>query len=465
MRILILGAGRTGSSVAESLANESNEITVVEQNPKKTESLRQKVDLRVVIGDAQSPRVLQEAGINDADLVIATTANDMTNLAVCLMAAKLFHVPTRIARVRNHELFAYDKLLTDDGFQATSTIWPEQAICGTLLSLSESPEALQIIDFADRLVSLVVLSVEAQMPIVGHRVDEVRTVTQSDDIRVVALYRNDHSMPLDSDLTVEPNDELVAFVTPASLPRLIEAVHGKHTSAHSMVIGGNASLGLQLAQALEGDGRDRSIRILEPNRAVAEAAAERCPSNTLILEGDYTNEGALQSAGIDTCELFMAVGISDQTNILAALLAKKLGAKRVVALVEAKGFTDLALNTPIDSVVSGTEATLGEIIHHVRHGDVEFAHGLRRGAAEVLEIVVHGTEKTSSAVGRTISKLSLPECATIGALVREVDGKPQILMARPDTVIQAEDHVIVYVGDKHLIPKVEKCFAVNLGFF
>ena len=211
--------------------------------------------------------------------------------------------------------------------------------------------------------------------------------------------------------------------------------------------------------------QDYNIRILENDRSVVKRLSREIGDNAILIEGDFTDEDVLEATGIETCDLFIAVSENDENNILGALLAKKLGAGKTIALINRKVYGDLMQGSQIDITLSTTTAALGELIRHVRRGDVAAAYSLRRGAAEALEIVAHGDRHSSKVVGRRIGNISLPEGCAIGAVIRGTDDDALVLMGNKDTVIEAEDHVIVFVPSKKLIPKIERLFTVNVGFF
>ena len=237
----------------------------------------------------------------------------------------------------------------------------------------------------------------------------------------------------------------------------------------NVIIAGNPRLGVQLSKALNGPEGRRGycISIIDEDRDLAASLTAELPKDTLLLEGQITDEEILVGAGIEQCDLFVALGRHDETNIMGALLAKKLGARRVIALTDNSTFSDLMQGTQIDITVSSTQATLSELLRHVRRGDVVSAHSLRRGVAEALEIVAHGDRKSSRVVGKRLCDLALPSGTSVAALVRNDPdgGEPSLMIASHDLVVESEDRVIIFVPNKRLIPQVEKLFAVDVGFF
>lgn len=469
MQILIIGAGRIGNAIAEALVDEANDITVVDLDHSRIDALQSRLDLRGVVGDAISPEVLQSAGAADADMVLAVTAKDEINIAVCLLVSRLFNVPTRIARVRNDELRNYPRLLAEEGFQITSAIWPEQALTESLLRLIEFPETLQILDFAEGKASLFCVRAVAGSPLVGRPIRDMAVHLPKVPARIVSVFRRNRRLDLSAETVIESGDEVIALSSGRNVKRVISELRHHEERIRNIIIGGNQVLGIQLADALNGpDGRKGyRINIIDSDRTVSKSLAAHLPPDTFLLEGSITDEEMLESTGIAQCDLYISLGSHDETNIMGALLAKKLGARRVIALTDNATFSDLMQGTQIDITVSKTQACLNELLRHVRRGDVISAHSLRRGVAEALEIVAHGNAKSSRVVGKKIGDIDLPAGASIAALVRDSaqDDESLLMVASNELVVEAEDRVIVFVPSKRMIPQIEKLFAVDVGFF
>ena len=469
MKILIVGAGRIGCSVAESLVSEANDITVVDQDAERIGALQSRFDLRGVVGNATSPQVLTDAGAADTDMLIAVTSSDETNLVVTMLCARIFNIPTRIARVRNNELRDYPRILGEEGFEATSIIWPEQALVSYLIKLIDFPEAIQVQEFGEGLASLIAVRAKSGSPLVGRPIRELFTHLPQVPARIVAIFRRNRRLEVNASTIVEAGDEVICLCDTRHARRVMAELRHRERPVHSIMIAGKPSFTLNLARMLKtGENRpggDFDIRILESDRNVVRRLSRELSDSAMLIEGDFTDEDVLDAAGIETCDLFIAVSENDENNILGALLAKKLGAGKTIALVNRKAYGDLMQGSQIDITLSTTTAALGELIRHVRRGDVAAAYSLRRGAAEALEIVAHGDRRSSKVVGRRIGTISLPEGCAIGALIRGSDENALVLMGDKDTVIEAEDHVIVFVPSKKRIPKIERLFTVNVGFF
>lgn len=456
MKIVILGAGQVGASVAESLESEDNDITVVDIDRARLRALQDRLDLRTVTGSASHPSVLAEAGIGDADLLIAVTQSDETNLVACKLAAQLFNVPRRVARLRAADFLGDEQVLGAEGFGIDLAICPEQVLSDYITKLVEFPEALQVLDFADGLVSLVGVRAYVGGPLVGRPVEDIRKHMPSIDARIVAIFRGGSAIAPDGGTVIEAGDEVFCLAAERDIRQVMRELRRMDKPVERIMIAGGGKIGLRLARSLE---RDYSVRVVEHNKARCEYLATQL-GRALLLQGDATDEELLEEENIAEMDLFAAVTNDDENNIMSCLLAKRMGARRVVALINRRSYVDLLQSGQIDIAISPAQATIGKLLAHVRRGDVVAVHSLRRGAAEAIEAVVHGDRESCRVSGRRVDEIELPPGATIGAIVRG----EEVLMAHHDIRIEAGDHVIVFVADKKTLPKVEKLFQVSARF-
>jgi trk system potassium uptake protein TrkA len=462
MNILILGAGRVGESVAESLA-----------------ALQDRLDLKGVAGNGIQPSVLREAGIEDADLFIACAPLDETNLVACKVAHQMFNVPTTIARIRSPE-FQDDAVLTTgrEGFAVDEVICPEESVTRTIRKLIEYPEALQVLEFGEGLVGLVAVRAVAGGPLVQHSLAEIPQLVPSTDMRIVAIYRQDKPLTELTGVTrIEPGDEVFVLAATEKLRAVLGALRKMDRPARRIMIAGGGKVGLRLARQLRGEVQ---MKIIETNRARCDYLATQLPADVLILNGDSTDEELMADENVQDMDLFLALTSDDEDNIMACLLAKRMGARRVLALINRKAYADLVQGTTIDIALSPAHAVIGELLAYVRRGDVEAVHSLRRGAAEALEAVVRGDKGSCKMAGRRIEEIALPRGAQIGAIVRGLsahgdealalgdkrgDARPEVIIAHHDTVVQTGDRVIVFMSSKKQVREVEKLFQVAATFF
>jgi trk system potassium uptake protein TrkA len=458
MKILILGAGRVGTSVAENLVSEQNDITLIDTDARRLAQLQERLDLRGVVGNGTHIDVLAEAGAADADLLIACATSDETNLVACKIAKQVFNVPRRIARARAPAFLDHPELMGENGFCVDHLISPERSVTAYLQSLIEYPETMQVLEFAKGRVALASMRVVAGSPLVGQAVETVRRRVPDIDSRIVAIYRHEKPLIPNGSTIVESGDELFVLADAKHLRRLIGELVQTVRPVRRVMIAGGGNIGARLAREL---GADYQIKLIELDQARCELLASLLPSRTLILNGDATDEDLLDDENVSDMDMFLALTNDDENNIMSSLLAKRMGARRVVALIGRKAYGTLMEGGRIDVAISPSQATIGELLRHVRRGDIVAAHQLRRGAAEAIEAVAHGDRKNSKVVGRKIEEINLPKGSIIGALVRGDD----VLMAHHDTVVETDDHVIVFVTNSQLISKVEQLFQVSASFF
>jgi len=487
MKIIILGAGRVGQSVADSLVSERNDITVIDTDAERLRDLESRFDLRGVVGNGIDPAVLAEAGAKDTDLLLACAAQDETNLVCCKVAQLLFNIPKRIARVRSMG-FQADPLLTGpEGFAVDRIICPEQSLTRYIGKLIDYPEAMQVREFAGGRACLVSVRARAGAPMVGHTVAEMRNSTPEVAVRLVAIYRRfpeepDRFVACAGETRIEPGDEVFVLAAREHIAHVLATLHRRDATpvrpVRRIMIAGGGRVGLHLALALGKEAGRYLVKIIEDDSARCIELASRLPSDVLVLQGDTTDENLLGDESIDEIDLFLALTDDDEDNIMSCLLAKRMGARRVLALINRRSYADLMHGTQIDIALSPAQAMLGELLAYVRQGDVQAVHSLRRGVAEALEIVVRGDRKTSRVVGRKVSELALPRDVHIGLIVRGLPDshdspevspdalrEPQVIIPRSGTVLESNDHVVFFLPHKRLVRDVEKLFRVSATFF
>jgi len=467
MNIVILGAGQVGTSVAESLVTEANEITVIDTDVARLARLQDRLDLRTVVGNAALPSSLERAGMADADMLIAVTQSDQTNLCACRTAATLYRTPTKIARLRSPDYTRYPQLLEAKNFAVDFSICPEQIVTDHIVQLLAFPEALQVLEFADGLVSLVAVRAIPGGPLVGHPVADLRRHIPDVDARIAAIYRRDQAIIPDGETLIEAGDEVFFLAATRDIRQVLSELRRRDRPTRRILIAGGGNIGERLAEATQ---ERYQVKLVEADEVRARTLGATL-KHTLVLMGEGADENLLAAESIEDMDCFLALTNDDENNILSALLAKGMGARRVLALINRRAYVDLVQADRIDIAISPAQVSIGSLLAHVRKGDVAAVHSLRRGAAEALELVVHGDTHTSKVVGRRIEQLDLPVGVTVGAVVRGmepgVEGRerPRVLIAHHDTVIEADDHVILFVISKDLVPKTERYFQVSLGFF
>ena len=457
MKILILGAGQVGSSAAYHLSREeANEVTVVDMRPDILRELQDRLDIRTVVGHAAYPDVLERAGANDADIVVALTDTDETNMVACQVAYTLFHTPTKIARIRAAEYMTAKTLFTQDAIPVDVRISPEQLVCEYIEQLILYPGASQVLDFADGRVRLVGAKADRDGLLVGQRIATLKEHIPNTEGRIAAIYRQGKAMLPEGDTVIQEGDEVFFIADRKDIRVFMSEMRRLEDPVRRVVIAGGGNIGLRLAMALE---QTNQVKIIERDQKRARYISEQL-NKAIVLVGDAADEELLLEENIDNVDVFCALTNSVEANILSSMLAKRLGSHKVMALINRASYVDLVEAGSIDIAISPQQVTIGSLLSHVRRGDVVKVHSLRRGAAEAMEAIAHGKEEESKVVGRKIEDIDLPKGAGIVALVR--DG--QVIIAHHDTVIETDDHVILFLTDRRKIENLEKLFQVGVSF-
>ncbi len=457
MKIIILGAGQVGSSVADNLASEANDITVIDDNADVLHDLQDRLDIRTVAGHASHPDTLMQAGADDADMIIAVTRNDETNMIACQVAYTLFRTPTKIARVRSVEYLNHPRLFSQDALPVDVLISPEQLVTDYIRRLIEYPGALQVLDFAGGRLQLVAVHAYHGGPLVGHELRDIRKHMPGVDARVAAIFRRGKPIKPEGDTIIEVDDEVFFIAARKHIRAVMGELRRMDKPVKRVMLAGGGNIGMRLAQSIEAS---YQVRIIEHNTRRAKLLSEKL-HRSIVLLGDAADEELLLDENIENTDVFCALTNDEEANILSAMLAKRLGARKTMSLINRASYVDLVESEAIDVAISPQQATIGSLLTHVRRGDVVMVHSLRRGAAEAIEAVAHGSSDNSKVVGRAVDEIKLPAGTAIGAIVRG----EEVIIAHHDTVIETDDHVVLFLSDKRSIAQVERLFQVGVTFF
>jgi trk system potassium uptake protein TrkA len=457
MKILILGAGQVGSSAAYHLSREeANEVTVVDMRPDVLRELQDRLDIRTIVGHAAYPDVLERAGAGDADIIVALTDSDETNLVACQVAFTLYHTPTKIARIRSADYMRVEGLFTQDSFPVDLRISPEQLVCEYVEQLILYPGSLQVLEFADGRVRLVGAIADRRGPMVGQKISVLKQHVPHAEGRIAAIYRQGAAIEITGETIIEEGDEIFFVAAKRDIRLFMSEMRKLEDPVRRVVIAGGGNIGLRLALALE---QTNQVKIIERDPRRATFISEQL-NKAIVLVGDAADEELLLEENIDSVDVFCGLTNAEEANILSAMLAKRLGAHKVMALINRASYVGLVESSAIDIAISPQQVTIGSLLAHVRRGDVVKVHSLRRGSAEAIEAIAHGTEQSSRVVGRRLEQLELPRGTSIIAIVRG----EQVIVAHHDAVIEPDDHVILFMTDRRKIERLEELFQVDVAF-
>ena len=454
-KIAVLGGGQVGSSLAKILTDDGNDITLIDTNSSVLEDLQEDNDIKTIHGNSSSPSILEQAEVRDCDILIATTASDEVNLVSCHLAKKMFNVPTVIARLRNSEFQVSASGFDLDLFSIDSIISPSQLVTDFIKNIIEHPGAFQAYDFADGKLQVIGATVLKDGPLSGRKLSEFKKHLPNVDVKVIALYRNRKVLPVNGSTIIETGDDLFFLATEENM-RFMSELSKNQSRIENIMIAGGGIVGMTLAAKLS---QKFSTKIIEKDLIRSKYLSESL-ENTVVLNDDISDESLLDNEGIEEVDYFCSVTNDDQMNILSAKLAKDLGAKKSIAIINKLSYRKL-VSKEIDVVISPEDVTIGSILASVRTSDVVKVHSLGFGEAELLEIIIHGDSKTSKVVGKKVSELELPSGCRIGAVYRQ--GK--IILLNEDLNIKSNDRLIIYLLHKKDFSKLAKLLQVSIGFF
>ena len=458
MKILILGAGQVGGTLAENLASENFDITVVDTNGDRLRELRDRLDIQTIEGMASRPDVLRAAGAQDADMLVAVTNSDEVNMVACQVSFSLFKTPTKIARIRAS---AYTTqaggLFSKEHMPIDVLINPEQVVTEHIERLIQFPGALQVLDFAQGRAQLVAVKAYEDGPLVGQALATLREHVPGVDTRVAAIFRRDRAIMPQGDTVIEADDEVFFIAAKRDITAVMSELRGPEAPYKRIIIAGGGHIGERLAKVTA---KGHHVKIIEYDASRAMALADAL-DGAVVIQGDATDGDLLMNENIERTDVFCALTNDDEANIMSSMLAKRLGARKVMTLISKPAYVDLVQGGVIDVAISPQQATISGLLAYVRRGDVARVHSLRRGAAEAMEAIAHGDSHSSKVVGRRLDEIHLPPGASIGALVRGDD----VLIAHDSVVVESDDHVLLFLTDKRQVRAVENLFQVGLNFF
>ncbi|MBC7953902.1 MAG: Trk system potassium transporter TrkA [Rhodospirillaceae bacterium] len=458
MKVIVCGAGQVGFNIAHYLASENNDVTVIDQRPELIRKITDTLDVQAVLGHASHPSVLEQAGAADADMIIAVTQADEVNMVACQVAHSLFDVPTKIARVRSQSYLQpmWSTLFSRDHMPIDVIISPEIEVARAITRRLQVPGAIDVIPLANDKVRLIGVRCDTQTPLINTPLRQLTVLFPDLNIVVIGIVRDGRPIvPTAEDQMLE-GDEVYFVVDTLHVGRALAAFGREDQEARRIVIFGGGNIGLFLAQQIEAEHPGASVKVIEANKERAEYVAKTL-SRTVVLNGDVLDPEILAEASVSAAETVVSVTNDDETNILAALLAKRFGARRAMTLINKTTYKALMGPLGIDVVISPRAITVSNILQHVRRGRIHAVHSLHEGFGELIEA---DALETSSLVGKPLREVKLPNGVLLGAVVR--DGT--VISPRGNTVVQAGDRVVLFAAAE-AVKKVEKMFSVRLEYF
>ena len=458
MRVIICGAGQVGYGIAERLAAEQNDVSVIDTSPELIRTIRDQLDVRGFVGHGAHPDVLELAGAQQADMFIAVTLYDEVNMTACQVAHSLFNIPTKIARIRAQSYLQphYQNLFSRENLPIDVIISPEIEVGEMVLRRIAIPGATDVVRFADDKVAMVAIECLEECPVINTPLSQLSDLFPDLPSTVVGVWRNNRLfIPHSADQLVA-GDLAYVVTTKDQVRRTLGLFGHEETEALRIVIGGGGNIGLYVAKALEARQSRTKVKIIEDSRERAIAIADKL-RRTVVLHGSALDHKLLLEADIQDADLMVALTNNDQVNILSSVMAKRLGCKSNLALINNPTYHDFTRTLGIDAHVNPRSVTISRVLQHVRRGRIRAVHSVQRGTAEIIEAEAL---ETSPLVGAPLRDLSLPDGMRLGMIYRDgVAIKPN-----GSTLIRPKDRVIIFAMDS-AVRQVEQMFRVSLEFF
>ncbi len=458
MKVIICGAGQVGYGIAERLANEGNDVTVIDNSPQLVQAIRDQLDVRGFVGHGSQPDVLQSAGAEDADMIIAVTLYDEVNMVACQVAHSLFDVPTKVARIRaqNYLQSHYRDLFSREHMPIDVIISPEIEVGEMILRRIALPGANDVVRFADDEVAMIAIECLDDCPVVDTPLGQLSELFPDLSAVVVGIWRAGRLFVPHSSDAMMAGDLAYVIVRSDRVRRTLNIFGHEEPTASRILIGGGGNIGLYVASELEKRQTQARIKIVDNSRDRAIAVADEL-TRTVVLHGSILDQQILLEADIEHCDLMVALTNDDQVNILSSVMAKRLGAKSNMTLLNNTSYYEFTKTLGIDAHLNPRSVTISKILQHVRRGRIRGVHSVQNGAAEVIEAEAL---ETSTMVGTPLRELDLPDGIRIGAVYRD----KEIIMPNGDTVVKAKDRIVVFATSER-VSQVEQMFRVSLEFF
>ncbi|KAA0970348.1 Trk system potassium transporter TrkA [Aureimonas fodinaquatilis] len=458
MKVVICGAGQVGYGIAERLAAEYHDVSVIDTSPALVQVVRDTLDARGIVGHGAYPEVLQEAGADQADLLVAVTLHDEVNMVACQVAHSVFNIPTKIARIRSQSYLRSDlqDFFSTDHMPIDAIISPEREVGEMVLRRISLPGAMDVIRFSDTSMVTVAIECREDCPIVNKPLGQLTELFPDLGATVVGIWRgNELIVPNTADALVT-GDIAYVVADEGQIKRTLLLFGHEEPEAGRIVIAGGGNIGLFVAQEMERRKLSARLRLIEANASRAHQVADQL-NNTIVLNGSSLDQAILREADIDDADLMIALTNDDKVNILSSVLAKRLGCKTNLALINDPAFQTFTRPLGIDAYINPRSVTISRVLQHVRRGRIRSVHSILDGRAELIEA---DALETSPLVGVSLRELDLPDGLRIGAIWRNET------FIRPDgqMKIKPRDRVVIFAAG-HAVRKVEQLFRVSLEFF
>ena len=455
MNIIICGAGNVGYSIAKQLSAQDHSITVIDQSGDYIQKINESLDVKGMVGMASFPSVLEKAGASEADMIIAVTRNDETNMIVCQIAHSIFNISKKIARLRSQEYLdpKYGKLFSKTNLPIDVIISPELEVARSLQRKLEAPGALDNVPFANDKIKMLEIAIDENCPIVNIPLNRLTEMFPDLEANIIGVIRNGNFVILKKIDKMLINDKAYVVINSSQLNRTLTAFGHEEKIAKKILIIGGGNIGFNLAKNLEESFEDVRIKIIEKNKDRAELIASEL-NNSIVIHGDGLDEEVLKEANIDEIETVLSLTNDDEDNIMASVLAERSSSsKRTIALVNKQNYSLLQESLKIDDLVDPRMMTVSTILKHVHKGTIETVYSLLDGEYEFIEAEII---ETSELINKSLKQSNLPREIRIGAILRKND----IIIPKSSFVFEKDD-LVVFLTKRDQLHKVEELFRIS----
>ena len=457
MNIIICGAGQVGYSIANQLSQQGHSITVIDKTSSDIQKINDNLDAKGIVGIATYPSVLELADAKNADMIIAVTRNDETNMIVCQIAHSLFNVSRKIARIRSKEFLnpSYSNLFSKSHLPIDIIISPEYEVAKSLLRKIEAPGAIESFPFADDKVRLIEINIDDKCPLADTQLQKLTESFSDLNANVLGVQREDKFLILKKKDTLIINDKAFILTDSKQVDRTMSVFGKDEKISDKILIIGAGNIGLDLAKSLEDLPSNPRIKIIEKNEERAQYVANEL-NEAMVIKGDGLDENILKEVNIEEIDTVLCITDDDEVNLMSALLCKKKGIKRVIAIANSHNYSLLQSSLKIDDIVDPRMTTVSNILKHVHKGKIESVFTLDDGEFEIIEAKVL---ENSELVNKTLDSATIPDGIRIGLIVRD----KKVLVPSKKFEFKLNDNVILLSSRKQL-KKVEQLFRISEYF-
>ena len=455
MNIIICGAGRVGYTISKILTEQDHSITVIDQSSEDIQKINDNLDVKVIVGKATSPNVLESANTKDADMIIAVTKNDEINMLICQIAYSIFKVPKKIARIRSQEYLneKYNFLFNKENLPIDFIISPELEIAKSIQRKLEAPGALENIPFAQNKIRLLEILIEDDCPLTGIKLNQITTKFPDLNANILGVIRDENFLFVKKNDVLKSNDKAYVIMNAEQMQKTLSAFGHEEKISNKVLIIGGGNIGFNLAKNLEASFESVRIKIIEKDKNRAEFIANEL-NNSIVINGNALDEDILEEANLSEVETVLALTNDDEDNLMVSVLVEKFSKdKRTMALINKPNYSLLKSSLKIDDLIDPRMDTVATILKHIHKGTIETAYTILNGEYEVIEADII---ETSELINKELKNSNLPDEIRIGAILR--DGK--ILIPRSNTKFQKDD-TVVFLCKSDQISLVENIFRLS----